>query len=352
MSSSGPRSVPVVARPSSRLRRWFRGLGVGVIGLLVTVSVVGAAYQAIGQSLDARDYPAPGTLVDVGGYRLHLYRSGAGAVPVVLEAGSGGGVLDWYKVQPELAKWTQVISYDRAGMGWSETSAAPRSSAQSVQELHTLLVKAAIPTPYVLVGHSLGGLNMQLYAMQYPDEVAGLVLVDSSHVEMASRKEFSVGAFAWPTTVRVLASLGLVRLLNQLNDWDNLRKPSDLGPGSVADIEHQSSMLYSHTGHLVTMSSELAALPASSDQVRSAALQLGDKPLFVLSQGGQPNPSPERRVIETIWNQWQADLLSRSRNAKQVIAERSGHYIHQDRPDLVVQAIAQTVAAARDKARL
>lgn len=352
MSSLGLQAGPIAARPRSRLLRWFRGLGMGVLGLLVTFSVVGAAYQAIGQGLDARDYPAPGILVDVGGYRMHLYRSGAGAVPVVLEAGSGGGVLDWYKVQPELAKWTQVISYDRAGMGWSEAGSAPRNSAQAVQELHTLLVKAAIPAPYVLVGHSLGGLNVQLYAMQYPDEVAGLVLVDSSHVEMASRKEFSVGAFAWPTTVRVLASLGLVRLLNQLNDWDNLRKPSELGPGFVADIEHQSSMLYSHTGHLVTMSRELAALPVSSEQLRSAPLQLRDKPLFILTQAGQPNPTPDRLVIETTWNQWQADLLSRSRNAKQVIAERAGHYIHQDRPDLVVQAIAQTVAAARDKARL
>lgn len=111
-------------------------------------------------------------------------------------------------------------------------------------------------------------------------------------------------------------------------------------------------MVYSHTESLVTWARELAALPASSAQVRSADLQLGDKPLFVLTQGGQPHPSPKRVAVETIWKGWQADLASRSRNAKHLRAERAGHYIHQDRPDLVVTAIEQTVRAARDKTNL
>lgn len=321
----------------------------GVIGLLIAVIVSGAAYQALGQRSDARRYPAPGKLVDVGGYRLHLYRSGEGTIPVVLEAGVGDGILDWYKVQPQVAKFTQVVSYDRAGAGWSEAGPGPRSSGQIVQELHTLLSRAGISPPYVLVGHSLGGLHMQLYAMRYPEEVAGLVLVDSSHADMANRKEFAPGAFSKPTLVKVVGTLGIVRLLNHLNDLNDLRRPSEAGPGFVAEISQEGSMLYSHTGNLVTWAQELASLPISAAQVRAAPLQLGDKPLFVLTQGGQPNPSPKRAVIETIWKAWQADLASRSHNAKHVVAEHAGHYIHQDRPDLVVAAIEQTVRAARNR---
>ncbi|MBL0211181.1 MAG: alpha/beta hydrolase [Holophagaceae bacterium] len=352
MRSPEPPSTPVARPQSGWLRRWTRRTFIGVIGLFVTLIAVGAAYQALGQRRDAHDYPAPGKLVDVGGYKLHLHSSGAGAIPVVLVAANGGGVLDWYKVQPELAKFTQVVSYDRAGMGWSEASPEPHSSAQIVQELHTLLGKAGVKAPYVLVGHSLGGLHAQLYAMRYPDEVAGLVLVDSSHADMASRKEFVPKAFTMSTLVRVVGSLGVVRLLNGLNDRANLRNASEAGPGFVPEIEQESSRIYSHTGTLVAMAKEFASLPVSAAQVRAANLHLGDKPLVVLTRSGEPNPTPERRAMETTWMAWQADLASRSHNVKHMIAEHSGHFIHQDQPDLVVTAIQQTVLAARDKTKL
>ena len=352
MRSPEPQSTPVAPPRSGWLRRWTKRICIGVIGLVVTLIAVGEGYQLLGQHHDASQYTAPGKLVDVGGYRLHVYSSGTGTIPVVLVAANGGGVLDWYKVQPELAKFTQVVSYDRASMGWSEASPEPRSSAQIVQELHTLLGKAGIKSPYVLVGHSLGGLHMQLYVMRYPEEVAGLVLVDSSHADMATRKEFVLKAFTMPTLVRVVGSLGVVRLLNSLNDRANLRAPSEAGPGFRPELEHESSMIYSHTGTLVAMAREFASLSESAAQVRAAHLQLGDKPLVVLTRSGEPNPTPERRAIETIWMAWQADLASRSHNVKHVIAEHSGHFIHQDQPDLVVKAIEQTVLAARDRTKL
>lgn len=352
MLSPNLQPVPVARPQSNWLRRWTKRICMGVIALLVALIAVGEGYQLLGQHRDVSMYPAPGRLVEVGGYRLHIYRSGSGAIPVVLVAANGGGVLDWYKVQPEVAKFTQVISYDRAGMGWSEANPEPRSSAQVVQELHSLLGKAGIKAPYVLVGHSLGGLHLQLYAMRYPDEVAGLVLVDASHADMATRNEFVPKAFTMPTLVRMIGSLGVVRLLNGLNDRANLRAPSEAGPGFVPELEHESSMIYSHTGTLVAMAREFAALPEGAAQVRAANLRLGDKPLYVLTRSGEPNPSPERRAMETLWMGWQADLASRSHNVKHVVAEHSGHFIHQDQPDLVVTAIQQTVLAARDKTKL
>ena len=115
----------------------------------------------------------------MGGYSLHIQCVGTGSPTVVLDAGLGGTSLDWNLVQTEIGPTTQVCAYDRAGMGWSDTGPAPRTPGQIARELHTLLTNAGIPGPYVLVGHSAGGKNVRMFALQYPDEVAGMVLVDA-----------------------------------------------------------------------------------------------------------------------------------------------------------------------------
>src|SRR5262245_3211505 len=162
---------PILA-PPRRARRALLWLLVAVVALAGT----GAIYQAAATARDARRYPPPGQLVNVGGYRLHLYCAGEGSPTVVLEAVSGGLAIDWAWVQPEGARTTRVCTYDRAGRGWSEPGPAPRDARQLARELHTLLRNAAVPGPYVLAGHSAGGLFAREYAAQYPDEVVGLVL--------------------------------------------------------------------------------------------------------------------------------------------------------------------------------
>jgi len=149
--------------------------------LLVLLAAGGLLYQGIASAVDASRYPAPGKLIDVGGYRLHINCTGAGRTTVILDAGLGGSSLDWSRVQPGVATFTRVCSYDRAGYGWSDSGPKPRTSGRIVAELHALLVKAGIPGPYILVGQSFGGLNVRLYAYTYPQEVAGMVLVDASH---------------------------------------------------------------------------------------------------------------------------------------------------------------------------
>ncbi len=149
--------------------------------LLVLLAAGGLLYQGIASAVDASRYPAPGKLIDVGGYRLHINCTGAGRTTVILDAGLGGSSLDWSRVQPGVATFTRVCSYDRAGYGWSDSGPKPRTSGRIVAELHALLVKAGIPGPYILVGQSFGGLNVRLYAYTYPHEVVGMVLVDASH---------------------------------------------------------------------------------------------------------------------------------------------------------------------------
>ena len=137
-----------------------------------------------GEAQEARIYPPPGRMVDIGGWRLHLNCTGQrkeGARTVVLESGSGDFSVDWGLVQPEVARFARICSYDRAGAGWSDLGPRPRTWRQVAYELHTALHKAGEKGPYFLVGQSLGGLLIRVYASQYPKEVAGMVLVDSTH---------------------------------------------------------------------------------------------------------------------------------------------------------------------------
>src|SRR5215210_8856488 len=174
---------PSASVSSTTSRRFMRRIGKALLWLVVVLlalAVLGAIYQAIATELAERAYPPPGEMVGVGGYRLHINCVGQGSPTVLLDSGMGMFSAQWVRVQREVSGTTRVCAYDRAGMGWSEMGPDPRDAKQVSSELHALLGGAGIEGPYVLVGHSFGGLYMQTYAARYPDEVAGVTLVDSS----------------------------------------------------------------------------------------------------------------------------------------------------------------------------
>jgi pimeloyl-ACP methyl ester carboxylesterase len=159
-----------------RMKRMLRTSLAGLCLATVSLAITGTLYEMIGRWRGAQRFPQRGHLVQAGSIRMNIDCSGQGSPTVILESGSGGPSVDWLMVQPEVAKFSRVCSYDRAGYGWSDSGPEPRSSLQIAHELKRLLQAAGEKGPYVLVGHSMGGYDIRVYTGQYPNDVAGMVL--------------------------------------------------------------------------------------------------------------------------------------------------------------------------------
>src|SRR3989442_5860857 len=189
--------------------RWTKRTLIGLCGVIVVAALTGAAYQWIASRNDLAANPPPGRLVDVGGHRLHIWCTGSGEPTVILENGLGGsGLVGWSFVQPEVAKFSRVCSYDRAGTGYSDPGPWPRTARRIAHELAQLLDRTGISGPLVLVGASIGGLLVRVFASEHGERVVGLVLVDASHED----QEVRVPRIA--PLVPLLSSAGVFRLLD------------------------------------------------------------------------------------------------------------------------------------------
>lgn len=284
--------------------------------LLLCAGMCAQGVLAQGTKDDGRVSSSFDKLVDVGGGRkLHISCSGMnseGSPTVVLEAGAGNALSAWARVQPDVAKFTRVCAYDRAGLGSSEPAPATRTIVALTEDLHALLVNANVTGPYILVGHSLGGMLSRLYASYYPAEVAGMVLVDSSHEDEPDR-----GMALIPREM-------LKEMLKQA-------KPEDLVPRSADRIDN-----------------------CSVRPLMNALNWHADIPLIVLTQGRPygadmvvvPSIAPQAYQLHL---ELQRDLVRRSSRGRQVIAEKSGHDIHQEQPRLVIDAIRQVIKEVKHK---
>lgn len=321
--------VPASKRRGRGCLIWLGASLAALLGLML----VGYIYEPIAEAADAKAYPPPGQLVDVGGYRLHINCTGTGSPTVVIEAGLGDWSTSWGGyVQPEVAKTTRICTYDRAGMGWSEAGPLPRDAAQFAKELHALLQNANIPGPYVMVGHSLGGLGVHVFVHDYASEIAGVVLIESmnpkqftqSQIEIQSQSDTQSQPFSLQAA---LARFGVVRLLVKL---------PGIAP-SVPANEEAYYPLYIRPQSFQTTTNESQGMPAAG--VQAAAVEsFGDLPLIVLT--AKLNNAPA-------WQEWQTELLQLSSNSQQLFAENSGHNIQVEEPNTAVAAIIQMVGQVR-----
>jgi len=272
------------------------------------------------------DTPAPGALIDVGGYRLHIACEGYGSPTVVFDVGLGGSSLEWRAVVDDVREFTRVCTYDRAGYGWSDLGPLPRTSSVIANELYLLLESVDIDKPYILAGHSFGGYNMQLFARRYPYLVAGLVLVDSSHPSQVERfMAPPIGLQTMPST-----RYGLVKFGAPPKPHNNL---SD---------EAKQLISYQTSGWRTrrTLAHEFLGFRDSAREV-SEAQALIAVPLFVVSRGKRVWPETTRgNLLENLWLELQADLAGQSPWSAHIIAGNSGHQVHLDQPELVAYSIA------------
>lgn len=282
MNTTMASTETIASEPATRkrgclflIKRGLKWLGIGLLVLLI----LGFTFQTIATQADKAAYPVRGQLYSVNGHQMNLYCTGEGSPTVVLEAGGFANSLWWYRVQGQLEKHNRVCSYDRAGQGWSEPASGSRDALTLVGELHSLLEVAGIPAPYVMAGHSFGAILMRVYAQQYPEQVSGIVLVDSGLVipkQFASQSEFQ----EWKSSNDILQAalwgmtrFGLIRLM---------MPAAFQGWGYPPDIAAELAALRS--SNTVFDSDYAERLPARWElgEASAAAEHLGSLPMVVL----------------------------------------------------------------------
>jgi len=306
--------------------------------------------------------PPPGKLVSVGTHRLHIRCDGEGGPPVIFDAALGGSSLSWSLVQPAVARHTRACSYDRAGFGWSDAGPLPRTAGRIADELHQLLRGAAIPPPYVLVGHSYGGLVMRLYAARHANDVAGLILIEPAVPEEWSNPSDEqraliargvrlcrYGATAARRGLAHLVSmlvrlgaLGAARLLVSLVSRGGLQRADEgiLAPIWKLPPEVRGVLreMWTQPKFFEALGSQIETICESAAAVMSAGpADYDDLPLMVISSAR----SGEERL------QADAALARRSTRGRHILAAESGHWIPLDAPHLVSDAITAMVEEIR-----
>ncbi len=272
-------------------------------------------------------------MLDIDGRQGHVHCSGSGSPVVVLEAGLPGTSLAWQPVAEAVSRFTRVCSYDRGGYGWSDPGRPPRTGERIVGELHLLLQRADIGPPYVLVGHSFGGLLMQIYAARYPNQTAGMVLVDAAHPEMVHATISTDRMGALGALVDALARTGWARLGIPVPAGDPSSRPA-----AVRKAERDLLL----AGKSVRAAAdELAVILDTAKEAGRRSPRLGSKPLAVLTQG--------RRELKP-WLEKQGELAELSENSYWEVVADAGHFVHHDRPESVAAAIRSVVEAVRNSA--
>lgn len=326
--------IEIPSRPSHPL---VRRIGLGLVLFVLVLAGAGFLYENISEARDRRFNPMPGHLVNVSGKKMHIDCTGEGSPAVILESGLGDPYVSWRKVQPQIANLARVCSYDRAGLGYSDSTSEPRTSDAMARQLHALLQTAQIAPPYVLVGHSMGGFTVRLFANLYRNEVAGIVLVDSSHPDQQQRlpPEIKNMEGSWLREAEFLEytmPFGIPRLLGLCDD-NPVQRAADCNWHSAREGV-----------------AEMKSIPASAAET-AAVGSLGDLPLLVLSHDPD-KPSSElapdlAKPTNEAWEKMQEELAHLSTRGTQQIAKNAAHYIQMDRPDIVVDAVRNVIDQLR-----
>jgi pimeloyl-ACP methyl ester carboxylesterase len=305
------------------MRRWTKRIFVVPGGFLLIATLSCATFQWLATRQDLAATPPPGQLVDIGGYRLHLWCTGDGAPAVILDAGLGGTSAGWGFVQPDVARFTRVCSYDRAGMGYSDSGPSPRTARRIAKELAELLAGSGIAGPVVLVGESIAGFNARMFASDHPEHAAGLVLVDASHEDDAHEVP-GIARF-----VPLLSTIGVFRLLGV-----SFGQPIESLAPSVR--QYARATMFRASGYQAA-ADEIIHIRETISEVKGSRRRLTIPVLVVTGAGG----------ADENWRRLQQDQASLSERGCLITAQQSGHVVAIDQPQVVVDAIRTVVEVVR-----
>jgi pimeloyl-ACP methyl ester carboxylesterase len=326
--------------------------------LLFAVVALLVVYGTSTRSDIHENFSMPGHLVDVGGHNLHFHCVGEGEQAVVLESGGGSWSLDWFPVIDGLSSFSKVCVYDRAGFGWSDTAEGTRDFQTLVSELDRLLINSGTSEPLILVGASLGGAIVQMYAQQFPDKVAGLLLLDAR----AKRSVTDLLAIE-PSLLPPPVVASIAQLLTSINVVHGILKL--VGTEGMLSVAHPNLAEYPEEIRKMYLDSRVfdkniratlaeAIADAQSELQLDAVSGVGDIPLIVVTHGYEYRfdslelSEKQRGMIEKEWARQQYELSSLSSDSKIVVAESSGHLIQLDQPALVVELVKELVEAIEE----
>ncbi|MDB9529122.1 alpha/beta hydrolase [Oscillatoria sp. CS-180] len=328
--------------------KWMKRLALVAATILFLALLTGFVYEQWSRQNVAQTFPPPGELVEVDGKLSHLHCSGEGSPTVVLEAGiNEGGSQVWEMARPAIAPLSRVCAYDQAGIMWSEHRDRPRDADHIAEDLHALLAAAGESPPYVMVGHSLGGLLIRVFADHFSDEVVGFVFVDSSHPEQNKRfpaDVLDVMAFPSPLLLRAISAFGVLRL-------ESSASPSVL-PQEVGKAIRS---------HLPQSMTGIADVIETIDNIFTQAQYtgpFGDLPIVVLTAGHFPEQLPYQMdaaqtarlqdVWSDTWPRLQAELTALSTNTDWRVIEKASHNIPLDAPEAITAAVRDVIVAQRE----
>ncbi len=282
-----------------------------------------------GVSAFDEDYLPPGEVyLMFQQFRMYIDCQGEGSIPVIVEPGIGDSLANWLPIQQELSKHTKVCLYDRAGMGLSDPGPGPRTPSQIATELYYLLEKAKVEGPYIFVGHSFGGYIAQYWAQILPGKTAGLVLVDSSH----------------PDQIEKLSALDDMKVMPKQTVGGYKFEDESL----LTDEQLYWKHLNAQRKSVWSQMDELGSFEESAEEVTETRTDLPHIPLAVLTRGKKQLPDiPGKGSLEDVWQDMQKDLVTLTDNSWQVIVEKSGHSIHQEAPEVVVENTLKVLQLAQ-----
>jgi pimeloyl-ACP methyl ester carboxylesterase len=315
---------------------------IGATVFVLVVGIIGTVYQTAATESDQRKFPPPGNLIDVDGFKMHIHCEGVGSPTVILEAMSGGTSTYWGWIQPEIQKETRVCVYDRAGFGWSESDPESLTLARTARNLHTLLVNGNIEGPYVLVGHSIGGVYVRQFAADYPDDVVGVMLLDEANPQQFVKypEMFAEG----DNFVNMLKAINFANRIGVAHLFFALGGKMDFS--ELPEPQHsQMEAIWSTPQYFEAQVAEINA----GHEIWADALDLkgvGDLPLMVVSRGLN---------LDYEWNKYQADLENLSTNSLHVTVEGANHgalVFNKKYAAEVSKAILQLVNVVRTGKRL